>query len=178
MYRIAVLLFLFELVASTAAWLHGDYVLKRQRSMIITSGSSNLPPADSDNSPISLSSLMEMDVVVCTLSHVSSQRFLAAVQETGTLAPLSVWKDEPVYGSSLEFVVDDSDPVPDEIEDAVIVAVVPEHLLSYGSRQVGGGKGPGNPHGEESERLYYVDELFVKEQGVDLLIKPHLEILW
>jgi hypothetical protein len=40
-----------------------------------------------------------------------------------------------------------------------IHSIVPQDALSYGSRQVGGGMGPGNPHGEESELLYYIDQL-------------------
>ena len=35
---------------------------------------------------------------------------------------------------------------------------------SFGSRQVGGGKGSGNPHGEEGELLYYIDRNVVKSE--------------
>jgi hypothetical protein len=43
---------------------------------------------------------------------------------------------------------------------------------------VGGGKGPGNPHGEESELLYYIDNRVVEENSIDVVLKPELEILW
>ena len=49
-------------------------------------------------------------------------------------------------------------------------------VVSYGSRQVGGGKGPGNPHGEESEMLYYVDEKDLED--LTFPVRPELEILW
>ena len=34
--------------------------------------------------------------------------------------------------------------------------------MGFGSRQVRGGKGPGNPHGEEGELLYYIDRTIVE----------------
>lgn len=37
-------------------------------------------------------------------------------------------------------------------------------------------KGLGNPHGEESELLYYVDKDLLKD--IKLKINPDLEILW
>ena len=57
-------------------------------------------------------------------------------------------------------------------------SIVPQDRLSYGSRQVGGGMGPGNPHGEESELLYYVDRGVVEEDGIEVVVKPELEIFW
>ena len=72
---------------------------------------------------------------------------------------------------------------------------------SFGLRQVGGGKGPGNPHGEESEFLYYIDRNVVegeycvvmttndtggKDEGgndtvelmkIDVILNPNLEHL-
>jgi len=60
----------------------------------------------------------------------------------------------------------------------VIQKLVDETMLGYGTRQVGGGKGPGNPHGEESEQLYYIDREFLEIEGIEPVIKPDLEILW
>jgi hypothetical protein len=36
--------------------------------------------------------------------------------------------------------------------------------------------GPGNPHGEESELLYYVDSSILKD--IEVTVKPELEIFW
>ena len=63
-------------------------------------------------------------------------------------------------------------------ENLIIHSVLDESLISYGSRQVNGGKGPGNPHGEESELVYYVDRDVLTSNDVDIVIKPELEILW
>lgn len=38
------------------------------------------------------------------------------------------------------------------------------------------GMGPGNPHGEESEMVYYVDQRVL--EGVALTVRPELEIFW
>ena len=76
-----------------------------------------------------------------------------------------------------------------------------ESAVGFGSRQVGGGKGPGNPHGEEGELLYYIDRNVVegeyrvamttndtggKDEGgndtvelmkIDVILNPNLEHL-
>lgn len=120
--------------------------------------------------------LLEMDVVVYSEPDDDSRR-LGAVQEDGRITPLSVWSTDPVYGESLEFLVDEEDLFPGYTADTIqIHNVIEESKLSYGSRQVGGGKGPGNPHGEESELLYYVEQSELSD--IDLIIKPELEILW
>jgi hypothetical protein len=59
-----------------------------------------------------------------------------------------------------------------------VFSVLGEDLISYGSRQVGGGKGPGNPHGEESEQLYYIDRKVIDDHAITIVLKPQLEILW
>ena len=130
----------------------------------------------SHHNAVEFESLMDMDVVVYSRKH-ESKKYLGAVQENGTVSPLSVWSEEPVFGVSLEFVVDEEDRFPGlSSEDVTIHSLVPQNMLSYGSRQVGGGKGPGNPHGEESELLYYVEQDFLKD--IELVLKPELEILW
>jgi len=119
---------------------------------------------------------MDMDVVVYSLKE-SSERQLGAMQEDGTLSPLSVWSEEPAFGTSLEFLVDEEDRFPGLTNNDIVVhSIIPQDALGYGSRQVGGGKGPGNPHGEESELLYYVEE--DKLEGISLAVKPELEITW
>jgi hypothetical protein len=59
-----------------------------------------------------------------------------------------------------------------------IHSIVPQDALSYGSRQVGGGMGPGNPHGEESELLYYIDQSILDRYDIEIIVKPELEIFW
>lgn len=123
---------------------------------------------------LDLDSLMDMDVVTFSRPSSPSLVEVGAVQEDGSLAPLSVWSAEPVFGDALELVVAE-----EERFDLRGVALEIHGLLnveSYGSRQVGGGKGPGNPHGEESELLYYVNQGDL--ENVKLSVKPELEILW
>ena len=126
---------------------------------------------------IEVDSLMDMDVVIYSLKSDIDKEKIGAVQEDGTISPLSVWTDEPVFGESLEFLVDEEDRFPGLTgDDCVVHSIVPQDRLSYGSRQVGGGMGPGNPHGEESELLYYVDQKIVA--NIEFEVKPQLEIWW
>jgi hypothetical protein len=95
--------------------------------------------------------------------------------------------------------------------DDIVVLDVPSlndggSAVGFGSRQVGGGKGPGNPHGEEGELLYYIDRKIVEgeyrvvmnsnnntsdiDEGekndnddvqlmtIDVVLNPSLEHLW
>jgi len=98
----------------------------------------------------------------------------------------------------MEFVVDEEHPefLGLTSEDISVAKILEGSHVSYGSRQVGGGKGPGNPHGEESELLYYVDRSVVEgdyyyrmsgdDEGVDeggvmnieVVVNPDLEHLW
>jgi len=120
---------------------------------------------------------MQMDVVIISEHKESEVKKLAAVQEDGRLALLSVWTTEPVFGDSLEFLVAEEDLFPGfDPAEVILHSIIPEHALSYGSRQVGGGKGPGNPHGEESETLYFIDQKLL--QDISLTVRPELEITW
>jgi len=127
---------------------------------------------------------------------------LGAVQDNGNVAPLSTWTLESAYTSPsrdmMEFVVDEEDLFPGlSLKEIQIVKVI--EGIDYGSRQVGGGKGPGNPHGEESEMLYYVDRGVVEgvhrsgaassgcsaggtvdgeERRIDVVVNPNLEHMW
>ncbi|KAL7526389.1 hypothetical protein ACHAXR_002629 [Thalassiosira sp. AJA248-18] len=120
---------------------------------------------------------------------------LGAVQENGNVAPLSTWTLESAYetptNDMMEFVVDEEDLFPGLSSDEIqVLMVLDGSIMSYGSRQVGGGKGPGNPHGEESEMLYYVDRGVVEgvyEGGgdgddatkmIDVVVNPNLEHMW
>ena len=70
---------------------------------------------------------------------------LGAVQENGNVAPLSTWTLESAYENAssdmMEFVVDEEDLYPGLASDEVrVVKVLDGSAISYGSRQVGGGK--------------------------------------
>mmetsp|Transcript_3850 Transcript_3850/g.6036 ORF Transcript_3850/g.6036 Transcript_3850/m.6036 type:complete len:173 (+) Transcript_3850:78-596(+) len=120
--------------------------------------------------------LMEMDIVLFSREE-DDRTELGAMQEDGTVAPLSAWTLEPAYGSSLEFVVDEENRFPGLTgNDIKILSILDETMIGYGSRQVGGGKGPGNPHGEECETVYYVESEALDE--VDLVVNPELLIDW
>mmetsp|Transcript_28722 Transcript_28722/g.83270 ORF Transcript_28722/g.83270 Transcript_28722/m.83270 type:complete len:201 (-) Transcript_28722:1355-1957(-) len=137
------------------------------------------------NDGVDFDSLLDMDVVLFKRRNSEQEEKLeiGAMQEDGTVSPVSAWSLESAFATgssdSIEFLVDEEDRFPGlTADDIVIVSVVDESLISYGSRQVGGGKGPGNPHGEESELLYYVERSVVEEDEVDVVINPELEILW
>ena len=51
-----------------------------------------------------------------------------------------------------------------------------EDEVSYGQRQCP--RGVHNPHGEESEMLYYIDQQLIDEFQIDMELKPELETLW
>eukprot|EP00977_Amphora_coffeiformis_P019586 scaffold7349_cov173-Amphora_coffeaeformis.AAC.67 len=124
---------------------------------------------------VDFDSLMDMDVVIYSEKD-TDRKLIGAVQEDGTLSPLSAWSSDPAFGDSIEFVVDEEDRPGLNGDEIVVHSMIPEDSLSYGSRQVGGGKGPGNPHGEESELLYYITQ--DKLGDIELKINPDLEILW
>jgi hypothetical protein len=132
--------------------------------------------AGSDSS-IDLNDLLEMDVVVFSEMNNTSKRQLGAVQENSRITPMCVWTTEPAFGESVEFLVDENDMLPGFTLDQIVIhAIVPQTALSYGSRQVAGGMGPSNPHGELSELLYYIDQSIL--QDIDIMVKPELEVFW
>lgn len=151
-------------------------------------------PGDSENvmesiisssADLDLENLIDMDVIIYCFKDrddgTSFQKeimYLGAVQEDGTLSPLSTWTTEPAFGTSLEFLVDEADrfALTNRMEEIRLHTMVPESQLSYGSRQCH--RGVGNPHGEESEILYYVDQQVIDKYRIGVTIKPHLEILW
>lgn len=147
---------------------------------------------DSENSvsTIDPKTLMDMDIILYTLPNnengPNKKQYIGAIQEDLTLAPLSAWTTECAFDTFIECLVDEHDRWKRELSldneenscNVVITKVLEEPFFSYGSRQVGGGKGLGNPHGEESELLYYIDAEILVKEGVDIPLKPELEILW
>jgi len=176
----------------------------------ISSTSTASSPFQLSDKEIDFQSLFVMDIVLFqrrfTNDNDSSSSVpleLGAVQENGNVAPLSTWTLESAYTTStntemLQFVVDENDIFPGLTSQEIQVHMVLDgSVISYGSRQVGGGKGPGNPHGEESELIYYIDRNVVEgeyhyarttksllddddvgELSVDVVVDPKLEHLW
>ena len=171
-------------------------------SHLLHDASGNVEPSSllqlySDNNIIDFQSLMVMDVVLFSPKDDPNKLELGAVQENGNVAPLSTWTLESAYTSStndmMEFVVDEEDMFPGLSSELInVLKVLDGSIMSYGSRQVGGGKGPGNPHGEESEMIYYVDRGVVEggyyscegsdeeDAGmmIDVVVNTDLEVLW
>ena len=148
-----------------------------------------------------MSELNDMDVVVYSLldddENNDNKLYLGAVQDDGGLSPLSAWTDEPAFGDSIEFLVDEVDrfslaqqsedqrKADEDIDkgdnDANNHTIRIHHLLSeeeasYGQRQCP--RGVHNPHGEESEMLYYIDQQLIDEFQIRMEVKPELETLW
>ena len=168
-----------SLIGSASAFSGGIDIAQRLRNFAF-----RLSADDDTNNGVNFDSLLDMDVVLFKRRNDEDEKLeIGAMQEDGTVSPVSAWSLESAFASgssdSIEFLVDEEDRFPGlTADDIVIVSVVDESLIGYGSRQVGGGKGPGNPHGEESELLYYVERSVIEEDEVDVVIKPELEILW
>lgn len=132
---------------------------------------------ETQNDEVSFESLIDMDVVIYSHEEDETQtQYLGALQENGSLAPLSAWTTEPAFGESLEFLVDEEDRFSLDVSKVKLHCILDQSELSYGSRQCQ--RGVGNPHGEESELLYYVEQKVVDKFGIEVVIKPDLEILW
>ena len=126
---------------------------------------------------LDIDSLMDMDVVVYSIKDDEDERkHLGALQEDGTFSPLSVWTTEPAFGESIEFLVDEEDRFSLDPNRITLHHLIDQSELSYGSRQCH--RGVGNPHGEESELLYYVDQDVIDKFEINVVVKPELEILW
>lgn len=75
--------------------------------------------------------LMEMDIVLFAREDGDKPE-LGAMQEDGTVAPLSAWTLEPAYGSSLEFVVDEENRFPGLTgNDIKILSILDETLVGF-----------------------------------------------
>lgn len=98
---------------------------------------------DSNADEIDMDTLLDMDIVLFSRINTTesdNQVELGAIQEDGTLAPLSAWTDEYAFDESIEFVVDEEDRFPGlTSNDVTIIKVLDERVIGYGSRQVGGG---------------------------------------
>lgn len=154
------------------------------------------------NDEVDFNDLTVMDIIIfqrkINIESGQGNLELGTLQETGTVAPLSAWTTESSYTSEtndmLEFVVDEEDMFPGlTSNDIRILEVLEGRDIGYGSRQVGGGKGLGNPHGEESELLYYIDRNVVEGSydveisssdinfsgiKIDFVVNPSLEVIW
>ena len=208
---------------STITWLlYGEKSGEEEENLTLkTELSSN------NNDDVKIDDLIDMDVVIYSLvennhnndddssssNNNSNRLYFGAMQEDGIISPLSVWSTEPVFGESLEFLVDEEDRfslqqkqfTSDSITSTSTAGstIRIHHLLteaevSYSNRQCQ--RGVGNPHGEESELLYYIPQNVIdqynnsptpnqssdpqnpptesQQQMLHISIKPDLEILW
>mmetsp|Transcript_13643 Transcript_13643/g.19550 ORF Transcript_13643/g.19550 Transcript_13643/m.19550 type:complete len:189 (-) Transcript_13643:134-700(-) len=119
--------------------------------------------------------LLEMDVFTFVRKSKTAPLLELGAILDGSVIPLCTWTTEPDHGGSIEFLQNDQDEL---LQGCTICSLLPADALSFGSRQVGGGKGPGNPHGEESELLYYVKKRIIDQWGIHVVVRPELEILW
>lgn len=157
-------------------------IVMQKQKQLFKSLFSNQNSNDDEKAIIDPNTLMDMDIIIYQIKDDPDKKsYIGAIQEDMTLAPLSAWTTEPAFGTYIEFVVDEEDRWRKELElenIIVIDALLDDNLFSYGSRQVGGGKGLGNPHGEESELLYYIEQKVLEQESIEIPIKPELEILW
>jgi hypothetical protein len=131
------------------------------------------PPATQEK--LTLDSLIDMDIVIYSADETETKLF-GALQEDGSLAPLSAWTTEPAFADAIEFLVDEEDRFSLASKNIKIHYLIQESELSYSNRQCH--RGVDNPHGEESELLYYVDQQVIDKFDVKVVLNPDLEILW
>jgi hypothetical protein len=160
--------------------LHNVSIRSNARMTIVASANAVDESQSRDESTVAeIDKLIDMDVVVYSfIDDPAETKRLAALQEDGVLSPLSAWTTEPAFGESVEFLVDEEDrfTLVDKMERIKLHHLVDESNLSYGSRQCH--RGVGNPHGEESELLYYIDQGLIERFDAKFDVKPELEILW
>ena len=211
---------------STTTWLlYGEKSGEEEENLTLkTEHSSN-----NNDDDVKIDDLIDMDVVIYSLvennhnndddsssrnnNNDSNRLYFGAMQEDGIISPLSVWSTEPVFGESLEFLVDEEDRFSLQQKQFVtsdsitststggstirIHHLLTEAEVSYSNRQCQ--RGVGNPHGEESELLYYIPQHVIdqynnspnpnqssdpqnppteSQQMLHISIKPDLEILW
>ena len=156
----------------------------RQRNRIITilrsESDSHSEQLETKQHTIDFDSILEMDCFVFSRNNNDNgdgeTKLELGVLEESVLQPICSWTTEAAFDDYIEFVVDEEDRYTIDVKDVTIHSLIPGDALSFGSRQVGGGKGPGNPHGEESELLYYIRQEAL--EGLEVVVKPELEILW
>ena len=210
---------------SITTWLlYGEKSGEEENLTLKTEHSSN-----NNDDDVKIDDLIDMDVVIYSLvennqnndddssssnnNNDSNRLYFGAMQEDGIISPLSVWSTEPVFGESLEFLVDEEDRFSLQQKQFVtsdsitststggstirIHHLLTEAEVSYSNRQCQ--RGVGNPHGEESELLYYIPQHVIdqynnspnpnqsdpqnpptesQQQMLHISIKPDLEILW
>jgi len=115
----------------------------------------------------SLSDFEEFDVVEYSRNETASAVELGVIRD-GCLQPLCCWQEaDPVE------LVWDEDEEPLETVHTVHHAVdaFPQQRL------IDGGLGPNNPHGEESEDVYFVDRSGLSEWTV-VALREDREVWW
>jgi len=142
------------------------------------------------------STLFETDIIIYQILPLNQNSKVNVGCVAGEkIHPLCSWTLESAYSESrphtIEFLMDEEvEAIPFALDGGNGSGAIVLHVfenIGYGSRQVGGGMGPGNPHGEDSEDLFYVesdniDEAIKKLYGendskvsVDYVVRPDLE---
>mmetsp|Transcript_20546 Transcript_20546/g.33152 ORF Transcript_20546/g.33152 Transcript_20546/m.33152 type:complete len:205 (+) Transcript_20546:23-637(+) len=126
--------------------------------------------------------LFELDVIEYIVLSSDEQNTTEATPQLGVVVdgsnkvqPLCCWQEGYDLDKEVEFLHDeDLEPIPIDQVGLKVLAVV----ASYPSqRQVGGGMGPSNPHGEESEDVFYIYPRDLSP-NCKVVVRPELEIFW
>jgi hypothetical protein len=138
--------------------------------------------------PPDLLDLLPGDLLV--FSQPPSPPSLGCLLTANTLQPLCLWSAD-LHKSLLERDVDArkqrAELVWDEEQAALALSsvrvhsVLPFELVQQSSRQVGGGMGPSNPHGEHVEDTFELELGCLMDEcpeEVELPLRPDREIFW
>ena len=115
----------------------------------------------------SLADFDEFDVVEYSRNETASVVELGVIRD-GSLQPLCCWQEaDPV-----ELVWDEDEEPLESVYDVYnAVDAFPQQRL------IDGGLGPNNPHGEESEDVYFVDRSDLSE-GTVVALREDREVWW
>ena len=122
---------------------------------------------DHERQRATLDEFDEFDVVEYSRNETASVVELGVIRD-GRLQPLCCWQEaDPV-----ELVWDEDEEPLESVYDVynAVDAFPQQHLID-------GGLGPNNPHGEESEDVYFVDRSDLSE-GTVVALREDREVWW
>jgi len=91
--------------------------------------------------------------------------------------PIAIGETDEIGVEFLESEEEDPILLDDDVNNLIVHKILSNDDVILGSRQVGGGMGPGNPHGEESENTYTISPSILPP-NIKIVVRPELEIFW
>eukprot|EP00638_Chattonella_subsalsa_P008830 CAMPEP_0117740150 /NCGR_PEP_ID=MMETSP0947-20121206/4176_1 /TAXON_ID=44440 /ORGANISM="Chattonella subsalsa, Strain CCMP2191" /LENGTH=164 /DNA_ID=CAMNT_0005556221 /DNA_START=1 /DNA_END=495 /DNA_ORIENTATION=- len=119
--------------------------------------------------------VFELDVIeFCMKSEEENEQTrLGTILEDNRIQPLCCWCENFGDDDDIEFLHDEEcdSLAPEDVKIIRLVESYPSQRL------VGGGMGPTNPHGEESEDVFLLKPKLLSP-NCKIVVRPELEIFW